>query len=461
MKYLSLLLIFISIQLHALTFKSDGTVIKSDGTVVESTKELSTSNNSSTGKGCSARGDITDPVIAPVWENYQREYTDNVNDKLLNERKTINIFVAWNQQELSYPYADNRKLNSRQFGPKESIGLNWQWRTSKPYLPGVLILSNIEWNYHYTGQKWSNFEGKEKYITKRKWDHSSDWGKTVWVNYNSDGYDEIVGNEAKRRFNQKFSGVTLDWWHDGHPGSGSNTKTRIKIAKNIKEKTEDNFLIIGNTNWEKDTSTHHMINGVFLELIPKNKNPRSKHSCSEISEMENLLILHDQELRYPKIVAFEPRLVRFQNNSVYKKFNEHDWWNNFNLDIIEKRNFDFIQDYNFKYAKLFAAISSVIPEHGYLNFSDNHGHSPVGHHRTYYYDFYDIDMGKPISLMTSIMEGVTYKKYERGIIVYNRLPIAVAVQFPSGRVETLEAYSGNFFWDDPQEELENQKLLYN
>jgi len=47
MKYLSLILIFISIQLHALTFKSDGTVIKSDGTVVESTKELSASNSSS------------------------------------------------------------------------------------------------------------------------------------------------------------------------------------------------------------------------------------------------------------------------------------------------------------------------------------------------------------------------------------------------------------------------------
>ena len=106
-------------------------------------------------------------------------------------------------------------------------------------------------------------------------------------------------------------------------------------------------------------------------------------------------------------------------------------------------------------------MSAVIPEHGYLNFSDNFGSYPVGGHRTYYYDFYNIDMGKPISLMTSIMEGVAYKKYERGIIAYNRLPIAVTVQFPSGRVETLEAYSGNFFWDDPQEELENQKLLYN
>ena len=94
MKYLSLLLIFISVQLHALTFKSDGTVVKSDGTVVESPKELSTSNSSSSGKSCSARGDITDPVIAPIWENYQREYSDSRVDKILFNRKTINVFLV-------------------------------------------------------------------------------------------------------------------------------------------------------------------------------------------------------------------------------------------------------------------------------------------------------------------------------------------------------------------------------
>ena len=45
MKYLSPLLIFITIQLHALTFKSDGTVVKKDGTVVESTDSLKSSSS--------------------------------------------------------------------------------------------------------------------------------------------------------------------------------------------------------------------------------------------------------------------------------------------------------------------------------------------------------------------------------------------------------------------------------
>tara|TARA_Y100000294_G_C8537445_1_gene329675 strand:+ start:210 stop:1526 length:1317 start_codon:yes stop_codon:yes gene_type:complete len=415
--------------------------------------------NSDAKKSCSFREDITGIIIAPLWENYKREYSEEKNDKILSQRKTINIFLAWNQQELFFPYANNKKLNSTQFGAKKSIGLNWQWRTSKPNIPGLLLLANIEWNYHYVGQKWSNFEGKEKFVTKRKWDHSSDWGKTVWVNYKDEGYPDVVGNEAERRFNQNFSGVVLDWWHDNHPGPGTNTKARRQIAKNIKNKTKDNFLIIGNTNWYKDLSTHDLINGVFLELIPKKKSPKSKHSCNEIKKMENLLILHDKELRYPKIVAFEPRMVRFQKRSIYKKFNKHDWWNNFDLEIIKKKNYDFIQEYNFNSAKLFAAMAMIIPEHGYLNFSDNYGHNPVGHHRTYYYQFYDIDMGKPISLMTSIIEGIAYKKYERGIIVYNRLPVAAVVKFPGGRVENLKAYSGNFFWNDPLEEQENQKLL--
>ena len=478
MKYLSLLLIFISIQLHALTFKSDGTVIKSDGTVVENTKELSTSNSSSSGKGCSARGDITDPVIAPVWEKYQREYQDNSTDKILSNRKTINTFLAWNLNELYIPYrnSNDEKIIDSQFGQKVSMGLVWNWARSKQYVSKsnhILRLSTIDWNYYYEGMEWSKFKGKEEFIQNKKWNHASDWGSTKWVNYFHTDYPDIVADEAKRISKVGFDGVMLDWWHDKHPIEKSLrpsvSKARYKIANTIKDQTSDYFLIIGNTNWEKDISNHNMINGVFLELFAPNNNPKGKHSCREINDMENLLMLHDKELRYPKIIAFEPRMIRFQNNSIYQKLNEHKWWSSTNigqfhendLQIIAKRNSDFINEYNFNISKLFTAMSEVIPEHGYLNFSDNWGDNPVGNHRTYYYDFYNIDMGKPISLMTSIMEGVAYKKYERGIIVYNRLPIAVAVQFPSGRVETLEAYSGNFFWDDPQEELENQKLLYN
>jgi hypothetical protein len=180
----------------------------------------------------------------------------------------------------------------------------------------------------------------------------------------------------------------------------------------------DEFIILGNVNWGKDTSTHHLINGVFLELYKTPYPRQNAYTLSEIEEIERLIEFHDTHLREPKLIALEPWRIT-------KEVSYDD------RNTLENR----------KYAKLFTAMATVIPKNGYILYADGNPDTPSNDHAHAYYDFYKIDLGKPTSSMTKIDSGIAYKEFEQGVIIYNRTNQPVRVKFEKGEID-VEALEG-------------------
>ena len=128
--------------------------------------------------------------------------------------------------------------------------------------------------------------------------------------------------------------------------------------------------------------------------------------------------------QWPKIIAFEP-------------------WKITTGDYIADR----YTATNYKHAKLFAAMACVIPENGYFLYADNNDDWDGGDHQHAYYDFYHTDLGTPVSGMIEISKGVAYRKYEHGIISYNRTATEIDVALARGKRLRIGALEGVFVKD--------------
>ena len=99
---------------------------------------------------------------------------------------------------------------------------------------------------------------------------------------------------------------------------------------------------------------------------------------------------------------------------------------------------------NVKLAKLFTAMGLVIPDNGYVLYADNNPDWSGGDHQHHYYDFWKTDLGKPIDNMTEVKSGVAYKKFEKGVVAYNRTSSTETITLDNGSVITLESKEGIF-----------------
>ena len=81
---------------------------------------------------------------------------------------------------------------------------------------------------------------------------------------------------------------------------------------------------------------------------------------------------------------------------------------------------------------------------GYILYADNNDDWDGGDHQHAYYDFFHTDLGKSTSGMIEIMEGVAYKRFEKGIVVYNRTSNEVEVTLPGGTPIKIGPVEGLF-----------------
>lgn len=152
----------------------------------------------------------------------------------------------------------------------------------------------------------------------------------------------------------------LDWWHN-YAGNGCEPAdvevARITIAKAIRERVGDDFILMESVSDNSDDPTAPYLSGVFMGLWKPN--PELGYTTWQrdedwttwnlpIKRMENLLVSWDSNLLWPKIIAFEP-------------------WKITTGDYIADRT----TEENLKYAKLFTAMAMVIPENGYILYADN------------------------------------------------------------------------------------------
>jgi hypothetical protein len=253
------------------------------------------------------------------------------------------------------------------------------------------------------------------------------------INFEHPEWPGVMAEKAANFQEAGFDGMMLDWWHN-YAGNGRSTSdvevARLAIARAIRERVGEDFILMGNVNDNSDDPTAPYLSGVFMELWKIH--PELGYSLWErdedwtqwnlsIERMEKLLVYWDTNLMPPRIIAFEP-------------------WKITTGDYIDDR---YTQE-NYEYAKLFAAMAMVIPENGYFLYADNNDDWDGGDHQHAYYDFYHTDFGKPTSGMVSVAEGVAYKQFERGIIAYNRTNEEVEITLPNGLSFTIGPLEGVF-----------------
>jgi len=335
---------------------------------------------------------------APKAEFYQRQYDiDSKVDQILSNRKTINPFLAWNYRK----------------APSNYYGIAWTGGNDQRLFPGNMFeFYESYWNYYYVGKTHSNWKDhakQETFVTNIDWDHDAEYGVTKAMNIIDPAYPEAFADEVHAVSKDGFHGLFLDWWHIHHPIPWRGTRLEnamIGMTDEIRRKVGDDFLILGNTSWRKNSNLVSSINAVFLELYKEPYSRSDSFSFTEIAEMEEVIKFHEKHLRYPKLIAFEPWRITDKSDPTNRTSED-----------------------NLRFARLYSAMATVIPEHGYILYADNNPDFDDGDHDHYYYDVYSVNLGKPVSKYTPIAQGVAYKKFEDGYIAFNRLEYDVTVNF--------------------------------
>jgi len=385
---------------------------------------------------CKVKNNLkTKEIIAPEAIEYKRENSGNRIDSVLANRKTINLFRAWRTWDLG----------------SKNYGLGWGAQNVTPPTSTHLSLREIYWAYTYPDQNYSNQVGMEKFALKSKWGDKAwqEYGRTLNVDYTHPDFLDYITQLVKSR-TEKMDGVIFDLWrndnHSYYGGKSSSTvkKYRYKIAKSIREEMGKDYIILGNINWEKQKDTHEFINGVFLELWKKT---RSGYTCKQIKDIASIIEFHDKHLSYPRLVAVnvwkiaknppkekEKELTKkiFGKEMDIKKFDKNYWIKNYRSSPE-----------NIRFAKLFTAMAMVIPENGYILYGDNNRDNPEHDHYHEIYDFYKIDLGKPTSLKTEIIDGLAFKLHEKGVIAYNLTKNNYLIKFDKKEV-LVKSFEGVF-----------------
>ena len=339
---------------------------------------------------------------APKSEFYQRQYDMNSEvDTILSNRKTINPFNAWRYQKAL--------LSNTHYGIAWTNG--WD-KNRRLFSDSMFELESPDWNYYYPNSPWSywNDHAQQKSLaTNIDWAHDAEYGVTKALNVVHPSYPQAFAKEAVSISTKGFHGALLDWWHTFHPvpWKGATLQSAMEnLSNEIRKQAGEDFLLIGNTNWRKNSRLVSSLNGVFSELYKTPYSRSDSYSFAEIAEMEELIKFNEEHLRYPKLIALNPWRITDKSDPTNRTSED-----------------------NLRFARLFSAMAAVIPEHGYILYGDNNPDFEEGDHDHYYYDVYSVDLGKPESKYTPIAQGVAYKKFEKGYIAYNRLEYDVTVNF--------------------------------
>ena len=351
----------------------------------------------------------TDPQQYTVEFDRTEATAKGVYNAELNERKTFNIFRAWNAS----------------ISP-EKYGLYW---THDIYdeLPGKFSLETPNWNYQMVEESYDDYPGIAQFVREGvDWGHDSKYGKTLATDYTNPAFHDYFA-DLVANLNSDVDGIMLDWWHDRHYEINSDeinsesevAEARAQIAQHVREKMGDDFLLVGNVNWDKDTATIDNLNGVFLELWKPNFNA---YTSFEIDTMVDILKYYENELLYPKLIAFEPWRV---------------------TDQSKPRTEDRLTPENERFAKLFATILNVHTSNGYYLYTDsNFEDTSEGvfegtliDHNHAWYSFYDLDIGKPTSKGVQVDNRIGVRRYEKGLLGYNYTSKDVEIITPNGTIK--------------------------
>ena len=195
-----------------------------------------------------------------------------------------------------------------------------------------------------------------------------------------------------------YDGIFFDHWGDSENPDARGRALR-DIIERIRAETRPGFLIMGNTNDNKIPRTTEHTNGGFMETgVPENLTGESLESG--LARIEDALLWLESNLREPQINGLEGFGVPTEPPD---------------------------SPTNLRWMRAITTMSLTHSD-GYVLFNDG-----VSHDR-YWYDFWDADLGRPLSEAKAQLyeerEGLYIREFTNGWAVYNHSGQSQVITLP-------------------------------
>ena len=194
-----------------------------------------------------------------------------------------------------------------------------------------------------------------------------------------------------------YDGIWLDRWHPDFHGELSSLVTpedelnaRLQILQGIRANVQEDFLIMVNSREEIPHFAPY-INGIFIEAHEPNPN----YTHKDLYHFENIIKWYESNLREPSFILLWGQVAHKPPRSQ-------------------------------RVMRLFTTLSLTHSD-GYVSVSSEP--HPL---RTYYYDFWDADLGRPMGEKAALynsIDGLFIREFTNGWAVYNRSGKKQQVEF--------------------------------
>ena len=250
------------------------------------------------------------------------------------------------------------------------------------------------------------------------------WRDSYLVDFTHPGAQDLVVDRAIAVSRcGLYDGIFLDWWSEngsvlrGYRTVADEVRAKETIVRRIREETRPGFLILVNNNRRKFPITAKYINGTFMESgTPGGFSGVPSHGElleRQIGEVESTLRWAEETLLTPQINALEAWGIGTEPPD---------------------------SPTNLRWMRAFTTLSLTHSD-GYTLIKK--GHSPGqqwSDHKHYWYDFWDADLGRPVSEEKAQIydnrEGLYIREFTNGWAVYNHSGDSQSITLP-GEVQAV------------------------
>ncbi|MBN1499447.1 MAG: hypothetical protein JW982_04805 [Spirochaetes bacterium] len=211
-----------------------------------------------------------------------------------------------------------------------------------------------------------------------------------------------------------YDGIFFDWMNENATSDDASEEgwnpvltneeeleARIKLIRKVREKCGDDFIIMGNTNYNIEKKLAPLLNAVFMECYKESYN--KPYSGEELEAIQAAVIFNRKNLASPALVCLEG----WRTGGKYNPDRQ--------TRIAERNTSE-----NMKMMRFFTAMSLTLTD-GYVLFSDDNS-IPFWDHAHNWYDFWDAPIGKPVSSYQKLYNGIKglyVREFENGWVIYN------------------------------------------
>ena len=230
-----------------------------------------------------------------------------------------------------------------------------------------------------------------------------------------------------------FDGIVLDHWSEhprleGYRSLEEEHAARDTILRRIRAAVPEDFLIMVNSNHEQIPRWASYVNGLFMETRPGYTDGSvgiyDGYTGRDIVKIQETLLWAETTLREPRINGLEGFGIR---DELPDSPRNQQWMRFFTTMSLTHSD---------GYVLYAVGLDSLLHEHIWYNefFPESHNDSSHVHdHDHYWYDFWDADLGQPISEKAQLYEnrdGLFIREFTNGWAVYNRSGAPQAIQLP-------------------------------